>query len=247
MADPAAAGRRGAVPGRGHRLAAHRALPQRDHEGRARRPAADGAARTHGHDGPRAAPEEPRPARRAGGDRAGDGIASRASSTAAPRPSSSPSRPRGRRSSLAKLAAIALVLAACTALAVGVAWVYTAILFEPLPVGGWVAMAVAVVARAASRGRRSRSWRRRRPAPRRPRPDSGSWPCIGLSLLAVIPAVDRLLPTGLTVPSILLASGATAAVEGRRAGDRGAGDARPRRGLRRGRRGRVPATRAVRR
>ena len=46
VADPAAAGRGAPVPGRGHHLAAHRALPQRDPGGRARRPAARGAARS---------------------------------------------------------------------------------------------------------------------------------------------------------------------------------------------------------
>ena len=37
---------------------------------------------------------------------------------------------------------------------------------------------------------------------------------IGLSLASIVPALDRLLPTGLTSPAILLASGATATVDG---------------------------------
>jgi hypothetical protein len=36
---------------------------------------------------------------------------------------------------------------------------------------------------------------------------------IGLSLLAVIPTLDRLLPTGLTGPAIAIASGATEALD----------------------------------
>ena len=65
--------------------------------------------------------------RRAGpGDR-GDG----------PGPAGGPARRSSRRSSLA----IAAVLGVATLLASAVAWIYTAILFEPLPVGGWLAMA----------------------------------------------------------------------------------------------------------
>ena len=42
----------------------------------------------------------------------------------------------------AKVAGIGLVLALAVTLAVAVGWVYTAILFEPLPVGGWLAFAI---------------------------------------------------------------------------------------------------------
>ena len=41
----------------------------------------------------------------------------------------------------AKLAAIAIVLGIAVVLAAIGAWVYTGVLFEPLPVGGWLAMA----------------------------------------------------------------------------------------------------------
>jgi ABC-2 type transport system permease protein len=44
----------------------------------------------------------------------------------------------------AKLVAVGLVLAAGTAVAVVVGWIYTAILFEPVPVAGWVALAILV-------------------------------------------------------------------------------------------------------
>ena len=46
------------------------------------------------------------------------------------------------RSSGAKVAGLGLVLAVCVGLSVVVGWVYTAILFEPLPVGGWIAFAL---------------------------------------------------------------------------------------------------------
>jgi ABC-2 type transport system permease protein len=114
---------------------------------------------------------------------------------------------------LAKLAALALVLAACTAVAVGVAWVYTAILFEPLPIGGWVVMAVlawlALLAWAAITFLASTATGSTTAAA-----GLGFVALIGLSILAVIPALDRLLPTGLTLPSILIAGGQTAAVKG---------------------------------
>ena len=42
----------------------------------------------------------------------------------------------------AKLAASAIVLGISVGLAAIGAWVYTGVLFEPLPVGGWLAMAV---------------------------------------------------------------------------------------------------------
>ncbi|MCU0484369.1 MAG: ABC transporter permease [Chloroflexi bacterium] len=114
---------------------------------------------------------------------------------------------------IAKLAALAVVLATCTVLAVAVAWVYTAILFEPLPIGGWVVFAVLAwlallawgaitfVASAATGSTTAAA-------------GLGFVALIGLSILAVIPTVDRVLPTGLTLPSILIASGEAAAVQG---------------------------------
>ena len=42
----------------------------------------------------------------------------------------------------AKVVGLGAVLAVCVALAVAVGWLYTAILFEPQPVGGWVAFGV---------------------------------------------------------------------------------------------------------
>jgi ABC-2 type transport system permease protein len=48
-------------------------------------------------------------------------------------------KPVTRRAFLwAKLAGLALVLGASTVIAVIAAWIYTALLFEPMPVGGWL-------------------------------------------------------------------------------------------------------------
>jgi len=41
----------------------------------------------------------------------------------------------------AKVVALGAILVLCVGLAVAVGWLYTAILFEPLPVGGWIALA----------------------------------------------------------------------------------------------------------
>jgi hypothetical protein len=114
---------------------------------------------------------------------------------------------------VAKLVGIGLVLAVCTVAAVAVAWVYTAILFEPLPVGGWVALAVlawlALLAWAAITFLASTATGSTTAAA-----GLGFVALIGLSILAVIPAVDHVLPTGLTLPSILIASGQPGAVDG---------------------------------
>jgi ABC-2 type transport system permease protein len=106
----------------------------------------------------------------------------------------------------AKLVALGIVLAACTALAVLIAWVYTAILFEPLPLGGWLAMAVlswlALCAWAALTFLASTVTGSTTAAA-----GLGFVALIGLSLVAVVPALDRLLPTGLARPAMALASG----------------------------------------
>lgn len=114
---------------------------------------------------------------------------------------------------LAKLAGIAIVLGVCTLLAVAVAWAYTAILFEPLSVGGWVVLAVlawlALVAWASLTFLASAATGSTMAAA-----GVGFVALIALSILAVVPALDRVLPTGLTVPSILIASGQGDAVNG---------------------------------
>ncbi len=108
----------------------------------------------------------------------------------------------------AKLAAIAAVLGVATVLAVGVAWAYTAILFEPLPVGGWVALGVldwlALMAWASLTSLASAATGSTTAAA-----GLGFIAWILVSLLAVVPALERLLPAGLTAPASLLAAGTT--------------------------------------
>ena len=96
---------------------------------------------------------------------------------------------------LAKLMAIATVLGACVALAVVVAWTYTTILFEVQPIGGWIAMgvlswlgllawaAVTFLASAVTGSTTAAA-------------GIGFVALIGISFAAIIPALDRLLPTG---------------------------------------------------
>ena len=88
----------------------------------------------------------------------------------------------------AKVVAIGAVLAVSRrSLAVAVGWVYTAILFEPLPIAGWIALAAAGLARPRAPGRRSRSSASRSPAPRRPRPGIGFVALLVLSIVSADP------------------------------------------------------------
>jgi ABC-2 type transport system permease protein len=109
----------------------------------------------------------------------------------------------------AKLVAIEVVLGVSTLLAVAVAWAYTAVLFELQPVGGWIAMAalswlvlsvwagITFCASAATGSSMAAA-------------GIGFVGLIGLSVAAVVPALDRILPTGLALPGIQLAAGTTA-------------------------------------
>lgn len=114
---------------------------------------------------------------------------------------------------LAKLAGIAAVLAVCTALGVAVAWVYTAILFEPLPIAGCLALAVlewlALLAWASLTFLASTVTGSTMAAA-----GLGFVALVAVSLVAVVPALDHLLPTGLAAPAALLATGQSAAVDG---------------------------------
>jgi ABC-2 type transport system permease protein len=114
---------------------------------------------------------------------------------------------------LAKLLAIAAVLGACTVVSMAVAWAYTAILFEALPVGGFIAFAIlswlALVAWATLTFLASTVTGSAMAAA-----GIGFVALIGLSLVAVLPALDRLLPTGLAGPAALLATGQASAVDG---------------------------------
>ena len=114
---------------------------------------------------------------------------------------------------LAKLGAIAVVLLVATLVGVAVAWVYTAILFEPVSVVGWLAFAIlawlALLAWASITFLASTVTGSTTAAA-----GLGFVALIVLSLVAVVPAADHVLPTGLAVPSSLLAIGQGEAVRG---------------------------------
>ena len=110
----------------------------------------------------------------------------------------------------AKLIAIAVVLAVGMAAATIVGWLYTAILFEPLPLGGWLAMAVlswlALMAWAALTFLASAATGSTTAAA-----GIGFVALVVVSLASIVPALGRLLPSGLSTPAIELASGTTVA------------------------------------
>jgi ABC-2 type transport system permease protein len=106
----------------------------------------------------------------------------------------------------AKVAAIAAVLGAGVILAVVVAWVYTAILFEPLPVGGWIAFGLlawvglsvwAALTFAGSNVTGSTA----------AAAGIGFVGLLVLSIASAIPTIGRYLPGGLAGPAVALASG----------------------------------------
>lgn len=106
----------------------------------------------------------------------------------------------------AKLVTIGIVLAIGTVASVVVAWVYTAVLFEPLAVAGWAALALLVwlglMAWAAITFLASAATGSTTAAA-----GIGFVALIGVSLVAIAPALDRLLPTGLVLPGVQLALG----------------------------------------
>lgn len=116
-------------------------------------------------------------------------------------------RPIGRGAFLlAKAASLGLDLALGVFLAVVVGWVYTAILFEPQPVGGWVLLGIlawlglaawAAITFLASAVTAS--------APAAA--GLGFVALLVLSIAAAVPAIARLTPAGLTAPAHALASG----------------------------------------
>ena len=108
----------------------------------------------------------------------------------------------------AKLAALAIVLGISVGLAAVSAWIYTGVLFEPPPIGGWLAMTVlswlalcvwAALTFLASAATGSTTLAA----------GLGFVALVAISLGAIVPALDRLLPTGLATPAIVLASGET--------------------------------------
>jgi len=116
-------------------------------------------------------------------------------------------RPVGRGAFLAaKALAIGLVLLGAVAVAVALGWVYTAILFEPPPVAGWVAMAgLAWLALAA--------WAAITFLASTVTGSTGAAAGIGfvallvLSIASAVPALGRFTPAGLTGPATALATG----------------------------------------
>ena len=106
----------------------------------------------------------------------------------------------------AKVIAIAIVLALGMAGATIVGWIYTAILFEPLPVGGWLAMAVlswlALMAWAALTFLASAATGSTTAAA-----GIGFVALVIVNLASIVPALGRLLPSGLSTPAIELATG----------------------------------------
>jgi ABC-type transport system involved in multi-copper enzyme maturation permease subunit len=114
---------------------------------------------------------------------------------------------------LAKLVALAVVLLVATVLGVAVAWAYTAILFEPASIAGWIAFAalawLALVAWASVTFLASTATGSTTAAA-----GLGFVALIVLSLLAVVSTLDHVLPTGLALPASLLAAGSTGKVDG---------------------------------
>lgn len=108
----------------------------------------------------------------------------------------------------AKVAAIGAVLAISVVLAMVVAWIYTAILFEPLPVGGWVALAfLAWLGLAAWSALTFLGSAVTGSAPAAAGLGIGA--LLVLSIASSIPNLGRFLPGGLAGPAVALASGAT--------------------------------------
>jgi ABC-2 type transport system permease protein len=117
------------------------------------------------------------------------------------------SKPASRGAFLAaKFGVLASVLALATAVAVAVAWVYTAILFEPLSVGGGVVFAIlswlALLAWAAVTFLSSTVLRSAAAAA-----GVGIASLISLSIAAAIPPAARWLPAGLEGPAGAIALG----------------------------------------
>jgi ABC-2 type transport system permease protein len=108
-----------------------------------------------------------------------------------------------------KIVAIGAVLAVGVVLATAVAWFYTAVLFEPLPVAGWVAFAVlawlglavwAAITFAGSAVTGSTA----------AAAGVGFVGFLVLSIASAIPTVSHYLPGGLAEPAVALAAGQTA-------------------------------------
>lgn len=106
----------------------------------------------------------------------------------------------------AKVTAIGAVLGLCVALAVAVGWVYTAILFEPLPPNGWIALAflawLGLGAWAALTFLGSTVTGSAAAAA-----GLGFGALLVLSIASAIPNVGQFTPGGLAGPAVALAAG----------------------------------------
>jgi ABC-2 type transport system permease protein len=116
-------------------------------------------------------------------------------------------RPVARSAFLAaKAVSLGLVLALGIVVATVVGWVYTAILFEPQPVAGWLVMSLlawlALAAWAAITFLASAVTASAAAAA-----GLGFVALLILSIAAVVPAIERLTPAGLTGPALDVASG----------------------------------------
>jgi ABC-2 type transport system permease protein len=122
-------------------------------------------------------------------------------------------RPVGRGAFLlAKVASLGVILGIGVAIAVAVGWIYTAILFEPPAPAGWVAMgllawltlaawaAITFLASAVTGSAAAAA-------------GLGFVALLVLSLIAVVPAIGRLTPAGLTTPALALATGSASAAD----------------------------------
>lgn len=122
-------------------------------------------------------------------------------------------QPVGRGAFIAaKAIALAAVLGIATLAGVSIAALYTSVLFEALPIGGWLAYAalswLALVAWASVTLAASALTGSSMAAA-----GAGFVAMIGLSLASVAPAADRWLPTGLGSQAARLALGDTAGLE----------------------------------
>ena len=106
----------------------------------------------------------------------------------------------------AKVAAIAIVLAVCTLMAVVVGWFYTAVLFEPPAIAGWLAFAalawLGLCAWAAITFLGSTVTGSTAAAA-----GIGFVALLVLSLISAIPTISQIGPGGLAAPAMALASG----------------------------------------
>jgi len=105
----------------------------------------------------------------------------------------------------AKVVVLGAVLALCVGLAVAVGWVYTAILFEPLPIGGWIALAflawLGLAAWASLTFLGSTITGSAAAAA-----GLGFGALLVLSIVSAIPNVGRFTPGGLAGPAVALAA-----------------------------------------